>query len=107
MLDARLSLPAILWVALVGLAICMLLFSWLLGVEAIRLHMLGVSVLMGGIALVFCTIFVLARPYGTALRVRPQPFETWLHQIEGTDRSIGPVGRASQLASMPEANLPT
>ncbi len=74
LLDARLRLPDILWVALVGLTICMLILSWLLGIEAIRLHMLGVSVLMAGIALVLCTIFVLARPYGSVLRVQPQPF---------------------------------
>jgi hypothetical protein len=108
LLDARLRLPLILWVALVGLSICMLLFSWLLGIEATRLHMLGVSVLMAGIALVFCTIFVLARPYGTVLRIQPQPYEAWLHHIEGTSQGTSSVGRASSRpVFMPEANYPT
>jgi hypothetical protein len=86
LVDARLHLPLILWGALVGLAVCMLIFSWLLGIEDTRLHMLGVSVLMAGIALVFCTIFVLSRPYGTALRIQPQPFEVLLDKFEGTTK---------------------
>lgn len=107
LLDARLRLPDILWVALVGLTICMLIFSWLLGIEAIRLHMLGVSVLMAGIALVLCTIFVLARPYGSVLRVQPQPFEAWLHAIEGTSQGTSSIEGTSRRVSMPEANYPT
>ena len=69
-----------------GLAICMLLFSWLLGVEVVRLHMFGVSLLMAGIALVFCTIFVLSRPYSTVLRIQPQPFEVLLDKFEGNNK---------------------
>jgi hypothetical protein len=107
LLDARLRLPDILWVALVGLTICMLIFSWLLGVEAIRLHMLGVSVLMAGIALVLCTIFLLERPYGTVLRVQPQPFEVWLRAVEGTSQVTRSIEGTSRLVSMPEANYPT
>jgi hypothetical protein len=107
LLDARLRLPDILWVALLGLTICMLIFSWLLGIEAIRLHMLGVSVLMGGIALVLCTIFVLARPYGSVLRVQPQPFEMWLHAVEGTSQGTSSIEGTSHRVFMPEANYPT
>jgi hypothetical protein len=86
LIDARSHLPLTLWVALVGLAVCMLLFSWLLGIEDIRLHMFRVSVLMAGIALVFCTIFVLSRPYGTVLRIQPQPFEVLLDKFEGNGK---------------------
>ena len=86
LVDARLHLPVTLWVALVGLAVCMLLFSWLLGVEDIRLHMFGVSLLMAGIALVFCTIFVLSRPHGTVVRIQPQPFEVLLDKFEGNSK---------------------
>ncbi len=107
LLDARLRLPAILWVALVGLTICMLIFSWLLGVEAIRLHRLGVSVLMAGTALVLCTIFVLDRPYGSAFRVQPQPFEVWLDAVEGTGQGTSSIEGTSRHVSMPEANYPT
>jgi hypothetical protein len=107
LLDAHLRLPDILWIALVGLTICMLIFSWLLGIEDIRLHMLGVSVLMAGIALVLCTIFVLERPYGSVLRVQPQPFETWLHAFEGPSQGTSSIEGTSHRVSMPEANYPT
>jgi ABC-type polysaccharide/polyol phosphate export permease len=46
--------------------------------------MFGVSVLMAGIALVLCTIFVLERPFGTAFQVGLQAFEMLVHTIEGT-----------------------
>jgi hypothetical protein len=83
-LDARLHLPPILWTTLLGFSINMLSFSCLVGIEDTRLHMFGVSVLMAGIALVLCTIFVLERPFGTAFQVGPQAFEMLVHTIEGT-----------------------
>ena len=82
--DVGQGLPPILWIALGGLSILMLLFSCLIGIEDTRLHMLGVAALGAGIALVLCTIFELDRPFGTEFRVGPQPFELVLHQIEGT-----------------------
>jgi hypothetical protein len=84
LLDVGRGLPPILWIALGGLSINMLLFACLIGVEDTQLHMLGVSALAAGIALVLCTIFVLDRPFGTEFRVGPQPFELVLHEIEGT-----------------------
>jgi hypothetical protein len=86
LLDVGEGLPPILWIALFGLSVCMLLFSCLIGVEDTRLHMLGVSALMGGIALVLFTIFVLDHPYGTEFRVGPQPFELVLHEIDTTGK---------------------
>jgi len=62
----------------------MLLFACLIGIEDTRLHMLGVSALAGGIAVVLFTIFALDRPFGTEFRVGPQPFELVVHEIEGT-----------------------
>jgi hypothetical protein len=84
LIDVGQGLPPILWIALGGLSILMLLFSCLIGIEDTRLHMLGVAALGAGIALVLCTIFELDRPFGTEFRVGPQPFELVLHQIEGT-----------------------
>jgi hypothetical protein len=43
LLDARLRLPDILWVALVGLTICMLILSWLLGIEIVVVGHRGYS----------------------------------------------------------------
>lgn len=86
LLDAREGLPPVLWIALVGLSINMLLFTFLLGMDNTRLHALMVSVLAMGIALVLFTIGVLDRPFGTEVRVGPEPFELVLHTIEETDR---------------------
>jgi hypothetical protein len=79
-------LPPILWIALLGLSIPMLLFACLVGIEDTRLHMLGVAALAAGIALVLFTIAVLDRPFGSESRVGPQPFELVVHQIEGTGK---------------------
>lgn len=84
LLDLRQGLPPILWIALGGLSITMLLFACLVGIEDTRLHMLGVSVLAAGVALVLFTIGVLDRPFGTEFRVGPQPFELVVQEIEGT-----------------------
>jgi hypothetical protein len=82
LLDMHPRLPPILWIALLGLSIPMLLFACLVGIEDTLLHMVGVSALAAGVALVLFTIASLDRPFGTELRVGPQPFELVLHQIE-------------------------
>ena len=84
LLDLRQGLPPILWIALGGLSITMLLFACLVGMEDTRLHMLGVSVLAAGVTLVLFTVGVLDRPFGTEFRVGPQPFELVVQEIEGT-----------------------
>lgn len=86
LLGVRQHLPPILWLALLGLSINMLLFSCLIGIEDTRLHMLGVAALAAGIALVLFTIGVLDRPFGTQFRVGPQPFELVLQEIQGTGK---------------------
>ncbi len=86
LLDVGQRLPPIPWIALLGLSITMLLFACLVGIEDTRLHMLGVSALAAGIALVLFTIHLLDRPFGTEFRVGPQPFELVLHEIEGTGK---------------------
>ena len=84
LLDMHPRLPPILWIALLGLTVPMLLFAWLMGIEDTSLHMWGVSALAAGVALVLFTIAVLDHPFGTDVRIGPQPFELVLHQIEGT-----------------------
>ncbi len=86
LLDVGQRLPPILWIAVLGLSITMLLFACLVGIEDTRLHMLGVSALAGGIALVFFTIYLLDRPFGTEFRVGPQPFELVVHTIKETGK---------------------
>lgn len=89
LLDVRLHLPPVLWIALIGLSTNMLLFSCLIGVKDTRLHMLGVAALIAGIALVLLTIGILDRPFGTQWRVGPQPFELVLQEFEGTSPIVG------------------
>ena len=83
LLDVRQRLPSILWIALVGLAINMMGFSFLVGMESRRLHLLTVGALATGITLVLFTIGILDRPFGTDFGVEAQPFELVLHEIEG------------------------
>ena len=83
LLDASQRLPAILWAALVVLATVLVGFSFLVGMESHKLHLLSVAALAAGIALVLFTIGVLDRPFGTDFRVGPQPFEVVLREIGG------------------------
>jgi hypothetical protein len=101
LLDVGHGLPLLLWIALFLLAIPMLLFACLMGIEDTPLHMLGVATLVGGMAVVLITIFALDHPFGTEFRVGPQPFEVVLHKIEGTS---SPVGEGLSPRSAPKAN---
>jgi hypothetical protein len=83
LIAVRQRLPSILWIALVVLATTIIGFSYLIGMESRRLHLLTVGALATGIALVLFTIGILDRPFGTDFRVRPQPFELVLHEIGG------------------------
>jgi hypothetical protein len=82
LLNVHEGLPPILWVVLGGLGISTILFAYLVGMKNLRLHMFTVSVLAAGIALVLLTIVALDHPFGTNLRVSPEPFESVLHTIE-------------------------
>jgi hypothetical protein len=83
LIAVRQRLPSILWIALVVLAIAIIGFSFLVGMDNRRLHLLTVGALATGITLVLFTIGTLDRPFGTDFQVRPQPFELLLHEIEG------------------------
>jgi hypothetical protein len=82
LLDVRQRLPSILWIALVGLALNLMGFSFLIGMESRRIHLLTVGALAMGIALVLFTISILDRPFGTDFQVDVRPFELVLHEIE-------------------------
>ena len=60
-------------------------FSYLVGMESTRLHLLTVGALATGIALVLFTIGVLDRPFGTDFGVAPLPFELVLSEVGGKD----------------------
>jgi hypothetical protein len=77
------GIPPTLWTALVGLAIPIVGFSYLVGMESRWLHLLVLCALAAGIALVLLTIGILDRPFGSNFRVGPEPFELALHDMEG------------------------
>lgn len=81
--DVRVGLPGILWVALVVLAISLIGFSYLVGMESSRLHLLTVGALATAISLVLVTIGILDRPFSTDFGVRALPFELVLNEIGG------------------------
>ena len=80
---AREGLPLILWVVLGVLALIILLFTYFVGMESARLHIVAVAVLTLGFAFTIFTIIVLDRPFGGDLRVSPEAFEVVLNEIEG------------------------
>ena len=84
LIDVRIGLPSILWVALVVLGVSIIGLSYLVGMESHRLHLLTVGTLAMGITLVLFTMAILDRPFGTDFRVGSQPFELVLHEIGGT-----------------------
>jgi hypothetical protein len=83
--DVRVGLPGILWVALVVLAISLIGFSYLVGMESSRLHLLTVGALATAISLVLVTIGILDRPFSTDFGGRALPFELVLNEIGGKD----------------------
>jgi hypothetical protein len=76
-------LEYLLWVSLIVLAILLMGFSYMIGMESRLLHLLAVGALAGGIALVLFTIAELDRPFGMNPPVSPEPFELVLHEMEG------------------------
>ncbi len=83
LLYASQGLPPILWFVLGVLAIIILLFTYFLGMESARLHVLAVAALTAGFAFTIFTIITLDQPFAGDLRVSPEAFETVLHEIEG------------------------
>lgn len=81
LLYASEGLPPILWVALSGLSVIMVIFSFLVGMDNGRMHRLMVAALASGLVLVLFTIGVLDRPFGTESRVGSEPFELVLREI--------------------------
>jgi hypothetical protein len=68
----------------VALAVTIILFTYFLGMESARLHMVAVAALTAGIAFTIFAIVTLDSPFGGELRVQPAAFELVLEEIEGT-----------------------
>lgn len=87
LLYASKGLPPILWLVLGVLALMIILFSFLLGMESARLHIWAVAALTAGLGFTMFTTIALDRPFGGDLRVTPDAFEMVLSEIEGDSQS--------------------
>ena len=87
LLYASKGLPPILWFVLGILALMIILFSYLLGMESVRLHILAVAALTAGLGFTMFTTIVLDSPFGGDLRVSPDAFEMVLSELEGDSGS--------------------
>jgi hypothetical protein len=83
LLNVSEGLPPVLRFVLVSLGMDTILSFYFVGIKARWLHILAVSTLPGGIALIIFAIFVLDRPFGGDLRVGPNAFEMVLDNVEG------------------------
>jgi hypothetical protein len=83
LLYASEGLPPILWFVLGVLAVMIILFTYFLGMESARLHILAVAALTAGITFTMFTTIALDRPFRGDLQVTPDAFETVLNELEG------------------------
>jgi hypothetical protein len=83
LLYATKGLPPVLWIVLAVLAVMIILFTYLLGMESARLHILAVAALTAALAFTMFTLIALDQPFGGDLRVNPDAFESVLNEIEG------------------------
>jgi hypothetical protein len=90
LLNVRQGLRTILWAVLVMLATITILFSYFLGMENRRIHMLAVAALAAGIAFIISTIVGLDDPFGGDLRVGPDAFESALNTMIEENREQKP-----------------
>ncbi len=75
--------PPILWVVLVVGGVITVVFTYLIGMETLWLHMLAVAALTVLVTHILYTDSVLEYPFNDAARVGPDAFELVLRQIEG------------------------
>ena len=65
------------------LAVMIIFFSYVLGMESALLHILAVAALTAGITFTLFTTITLDSPFGGDLRVSPDAFEMVLNEIAG------------------------
>ena len=69
------------------LAVIIVLFTYFVGMESARLHVLAVAVLTLGFGFTMFMIFSLDQPFEGDLRVNPEAFELVLNEIEGDSQA--------------------
>jgi hypothetical protein len=83
-LYASKGLPPILWMVLGVLGVMIIIFTYFLGMESARLHILAVAALTAGLSFTVFTTMALDQPFGGDLRVTPNAFETVLSEMESS-----------------------
>jgi hypothetical protein len=76
------GLPPMLWIALGVLATIIIVFTFFIGMENARLHIVAVVTLVVAFGFIFSTIYLLDTPFGPGFRVNPQAFEQALNAME-------------------------
>ena len=74
------------WVVLVVGGVLTVAFTYLFGMESVRLHAVAVAGLTILISLILHAIGVLDYPFNSGVRVQPDAFEQVLREIGGSSR---------------------
>jgi hypothetical protein len=82
LLEVREGFPPIVWVVLVVEGAITVAFTFLFGMDSLRLHRLAVAALTVVVALILYTVSVLEYPFNDNAQVRPAAFEQVLTEIE-------------------------
>jgi hypothetical protein len=79
------GIPYIVWVVLVVGGVLTVAFTYLFGMESVRLHAVAVAGLTILISLILHAIGVLDYPFNSGVRVQPDAFEQVLREIGGNN----------------------
>ena len=80
------GIPYMVWVVLVVGGVLTVAFTYLFGMESVRLHAVAVAGLTILISLILHAIGVLDYPFNSGVRVQPDAFEQVLREIGGSSR---------------------
>ena len=81
------GIPYMVWVVLVVGGVLTVAFTYLFGMESVRLHAVAVAGLTILISLILHAIGVLDYPFNSGVRVQPDAFEQILREIRGNGGS--------------------
>jgi ABC-type branched-subunit amino acid transport system permease subunit len=81
LLAVREGIPYILWVVLVVGGVLTISFTYLFGMESVRLHAVAVAGLTVLVALILHVIGVLDYPFDSGVQVQPTAFEQVLREV--------------------------
>jgi hypothetical protein len=83
LLASQEGVPPLIWAAMVILGIITVAFTYLFGVDTLRLHMVRVALLTVVVTLSLYTIHTIEYPFSPGVQVGPDAFETVLDRTGG------------------------